>query len=238
MSEIPTRRIYIEVPGGAGSTELDLALDGLRILVEAAGGQMFDRQIKHEVDPTDDDDLRLIAAGVETMRAIGLLDPDKQIKDLVIGHEPPQRLWDATGYKGLNRTAVNDFAHTMAYGEKIVTIPALLALVDFSGRMVGDKKSALLRQALIDSGMPEEFPWPYKYTFDNPEGMLRCLMLIAPTFDELPNVSKARLAHIFGVTRIAYPSAEQQLTDSQLQNCRARYAERRREVLAIVGRES
>lgn len=68
MSELPERRIIsIEVPG-IGSPELGVALDGLRAIVEADGGRMFDRQVTREIDLLNDDDLRRVAACVEPMR--------------------------------------------------------------------------------------------------------------------------------------------------------------------------
>lgn len=232
MSELPERRlISIEVPG-AGSPELSMALDGLRRIVETDGGRMFDRQVTHEVDLSHDDDLRRVAACVGPMRTAGLLDPDMQIKDLTIGTERPQRLWDATGYKGLNKHVLSDLAHTVEHDEKIETVPALLRMAHYGKRNVGDKKLTLLRQALVDSGMPEEFPWPWKYTMYDEDKLIRGLALITPTFEELPAVTKKEVASIL------LPPGTFDIDDSQLERCAELYAQRRREILAIVGWES
>lgn len=237
MTELPERRlISIEVPG-TGPPELSIALDGLRGIVEASGGHMFDRQVTREIDLLNDDDLCMVAACVEPMRAAGLLDPNKQIKDLIIGTERPQRLWDAAGYKGLNKSALSDFAHTMQHGEKIETVPALLRTARYGRRNVGEKKLALLRQALIDSGMPEEFPWPWDYNVDDQEKLLRGLVLITSTFGELPNVTRVEVASILNV-RPRYVSGTVGLSDDHLEQCAVLYAERRREVMRIVGWES
>lgn len=236
MSKLPERRIIsIEVPG-TGSPELGVALDGLRAIVEADGGRMFDRQVTREIDLLNDEDLRMVAACVEPMHQAGLLDPDKQVKDLVIG-DPPQRFWDAAGYKGLNKHTVSDLAHTIDYGEKIETVPALLCMPHYGKRNVADKKLALLRQALVDSGMPEEFPWPWSSLLEDGPKFLRGIMLIAPTFEELPNVAKREVASILEIKPRYAPLGVPDLSDTQLEQCATIYAERRREILAIVGWE-
>ena len=212
-----------------------MALDGLREIVEAEGGSMFDRQVRRETDIMNDDDLRRIAACVEPMRQAGLLDPNKQIKDLAIGTGYAQRLWDARGYNGLNKQAVNALATDDA--ERIETVPELLALTHCNKRNIGDKKMALLRQALIASGMPEEFPWPWDYTMDEPDKLLRGLALITPSFEELPNIVKREVAPLFGIVPTYTPEEAPGLSDSQLERCAVLYAERRREILAIVGWE-
>lgn len=156
---------------------------------------------------------------------------------MIIG-DPPQRLWDATEYRGLNRSVVNDLTRTIDHDEKIETVPKLLSMGRFGRRNVGDKKLDLLRQALIDSGMPEEFPWPWDYTTDDGDKLLRGLALIAPTFEELPMITKKEVASILRVRpKYGPPPGTPDISDSQLKRCATLYAERRREILAIVGWE-
>jgi hypothetical protein len=234
MSESERRLISIEVPGIV-TPELELALGSLRGLVEAAGGQMFDRQVLSAINLLNDDDLRRAATCVTVMRQAGLLDATKQIKDLIIGN-PPQRFEDATGYKGLNRQVLHDLAYTVEHDEKIETVPRLLCMtyLSYGRRKVGPNKEALLRQALVTSGMPEEFPWPWKYTLHEHDVLLRGLALIAPTFDQIPRATQHELASILGVYK--QPDADG-YTPDQREECVARYAERRQQILPIINWE-
>ncbi len=238
MTNGETRLVSIEVSKGLGSPELDTALAGLRRVVEDLGGQFYDRRLAtgQELDLTTDEGLAHAAQCVEYMRQSGLLAPGRRIADLTIGTENPQRFATAEGYKGVNKLVMNDLLFNLHQTEQITDVVSLFMLgdEDLLERRIGPKKQALLRQALLDSGMPKEYPWPIPTIagdYDCSEELfLRHVVLIAPNFPLLPYAAQSRLARYF----IDIPWNQERLTGAEQVRCAEIYATRRGGILHFL----
>jgi hypothetical protein len=66
--------------------------------------------------------------------------------------------------------------------------------VGLMGKRMGPKKRDLLRQALVDSGMPQVYPWPQSEVNGREPALLRSVALLAPALEDLPSWTRKVLA--------------------------------------------
>lgn len=224
------RLISIEI-SGSGPDALDVALTGVRTIVQAAGGTMFDRQVHRELDLTHDDDVQRAAACVEPMRAAGLLNSDFAIRNLNTQDGQQHRLGESRD--ALDQRTLRDL-DAFTNGECITSVPHLLVMnrTDLEDRGITAEKQAILHRALVASGMPEEFPWPC--------GMqaakhIRAMTLIAPTFAHLPNTTKHSFADYVTVIDDTFWAKDRLLTEAETEQASQLYAEQHRQTWEIVG---
>jgi|GEM_PF-2995487 len=222
--------IAFELPLGPPPPELTTALGGLRAVVAGLGGQTHEYVARENMDVMTDTGLRNTARCVDYMRGVGLLDQDRLIADLTIGTGPQERFGNARTLRGVNTVILHNL--TADPEDAVTTVPVLLAMTDFElvGRKVSTRKVALLRQALVDSGMPSAYPWPQSGRFRGEPALLRSVALLTPTLEELPSWTRAVLAgYLLGI-----PMAEE-IPEDRLAEASAAYRLQREEVLRAVG---
>jgi hypothetical protein len=162
--------------------------------VAGLGGKTHEYTTPNNMDVMTDTGLKNTAKCVDYMRAAGLLNQNRSVADLTIGSDPLERFGDARTLRGLNRSILTGL--TADPNDPITTVPALLAMTDVGlmGKRMGPKKRDLLRQALVDSGMPQVYPWPQSEVNGREPALLRSVALLAPALEDLPSWTRKVLA--------------------------------------------